>query len=118
MILFRNKALVISLAAAALWHLFWISAIKVVIVPEDVKVVRFPKVSFLGPVAAGRVLEVRTELVQRSPLEDALAKYNRDIIPRPVVIVPNDFAKGFFDLTDEEHSRMVSDAIAYEKSSP
>ncbi len=114
----RNRVLVISIVAAAIWHLFWISAIKVVIIPEDLKVVKFPKISFLGPVIGGRVLEIRTTLRPRSSLEKRLAKYTGELAPIPVVARGDDFAKDFFTLTDEEHSSLMSNSIAREKTAP
>jgi hypothetical protein len=64
----RDKILLIAIAASLVWHLFWLTGIKI-ISPKTRDVVRFSRVSFLGPVLARKSLEVRIAPGERSFLE-------------------------------------------------
>ena len=48
--LFKDKVLLFAILFSAIWHIFWLSAFKVVVVPKVNKSVKFSNVSFLGPI--------------------------------------------------------------------
>ena len=52
-----------------MWHLFWLSALTVVVVPKDTKPPKFSSVSFLGPILEESVLKVSSAVHERSTLE-------------------------------------------------
>jgi len=77
----KYKILIAAIGISLGWHLFWISAINVVASPIPAKVIKFGKVSFLGPMASRSGMEFKLSPRQRSFLEkrylsrlDALAR--------------------------------------------
>ena len=64
-----NRVLLSALFFSAVWHLFWLSALTVVVVPKDTKPPKFSSVSFLGPILEQSMLEVRPAVHERSTLE-------------------------------------------------
>ena len=69
MALLKNRVFVIAILVSAGWHIFWMSAVKVVMAPKDASAVKFSKISFLGPILGKGALEVRFETGERSLLE-------------------------------------------------
>ncbi len=56
----RYEQIIIFVLISLLWHLFWISSIKIVSNPDNGRPVKFSKVSFLGPLLArGAELQAR-----------------------------------------------------------
>lgn len=68
--IFNDKIFMAALAASLIWHLLWISALKVVAAPEKAQPVKFSKVSFLGPMQVSTAIEARIIPDERSFLED------------------------------------------------
>jgi len=62
----RNRVLLSALIFSAAWHLFWLSALTVVVVPKDTKPPKFSSVSFLGPILGAGMLEVSSAVHERS----------------------------------------------------
>ena len=65
----RDRVLLSALIFSAIWHLFWLSALTVVVVPKDTKAPKFSSVSFLGPILEQSILEVRSAAHERSTPE-------------------------------------------------
>ncbi len=65
----KYKILVAAIGISLGWHLFWISAVSVVASPIPAKVIKFGKVSFLGPKASRSGMEFKLSPKQRSFLE-------------------------------------------------
>lgn len=65
----KYNILAIAVMLSLIWHLFWISAIKVVVMPNRTEPVRFSKVSFLGPILTKVTMDVRAEPRKQSFLE-------------------------------------------------
>ena len=63
-------AVVFSLAV----HLFWLSAVKIVVSPGLTAHAKFSRVTFLGPILTKVNTEVRAERARRSYLEERYAK--------------------------------------------
>jgi hypothetical protein len=64
------RILILAIFFSLAWHLFWLSAIKVVAPsPAPGSQARFSKVSFLGQILAKVNMEVRSQAVERSLLE-------------------------------------------------
>ena len=49
-----------------MWHLFWLSALTVTVVPRDTKPTKFSNVSFLGPILEVNMLKVSSAAHERS----------------------------------------------------
>lgn len=62
----RDRVLLSALLFSAIWHLFWLSALTVVVVPRDTKPVKFSSVSFLGPILGQGMLGVSPAAHERS----------------------------------------------------
>lgn len=65
----RYKVLIAAIGISLSWHLFWMSAIKVVASPVPAKTIKFGTVSFLGPMASRSGMEFKLSPRQRSFLE-------------------------------------------------
>ena len=65
----RDRVLLLALIFSVAWHLFWLSALTVVVVPKDTKPPKFSSVSFLGPILEASMLEVSSAVHERSTLE-------------------------------------------------
>ena len=57
----RDKVLVYAIAFSAVWHIFWLSAFTVIVVPKAGKPVKFSSVAFLGPILDRSVLSVNVK---------------------------------------------------------
>ena len=62
----RDHVLLSALIFSAMWHLFWLSALTVVVVPKDTKPPKFSNISFLGPILEASILEVSSAAHERS----------------------------------------------------
>ena len=62
----RDRVLLSALIFSAIWHLFWLSALTVVVVPKDTKPPKFSSVSFLGPILEQSMLDVSSAVHERS----------------------------------------------------
>jgi len=60
------RVLLSALIFSAVWHLFWISTLTVVVVPKDAKPPKFSSVSFLGPILGESILKVSSAVHERS----------------------------------------------------
>ncbi|MDO8536588.1 MAG: hypothetical protein Q7S30_06255 [Candidatus Omnitrophota bacterium] len=78
----RDRVLLSALAFSVVWHLFWLSALTVVVVPKDIKPVKFSSVSFLGPILGNGMLEMSRSLHERS---DPEKRYLSDIVNSSIV---------------------------------
>ena len=65
----RDRVLLSAILFSAIWHLFWLSALTVVIAPKDAKPPKFSGISFLGPILESSVLEVSPAVHERSTPE-------------------------------------------------
>lgn len=64
----KDKIFILALAASLLWHIFWLSAVTIT-APKEAGVLRFSKVSFLGPLPGRFRAEARFVPRERSFLE-------------------------------------------------
>ncbi|MCX5668316.1 MAG: hypothetical protein NTY34_08465 [Candidatus Omnitrophica bacterium] len=62
----KDRVLLSAILFSAVWHLFWLSALTVVVVPKDTKPPKFSSVSFLGPILETIILEVSSAVHERS----------------------------------------------------
>jgi hypothetical protein len=113
----KNRVLAAALFASCAWHLIWISAIRVVIVPEA-HAVKFSKVSFLGPVIGGKTLEVRMESRPRSFLEKRFSLYADRVAPKFPPRQGDDFVKDFTMVKESDFATLVSATVSGTKSVP
>lgn len=114
----KNRALAIAIAISGITHLFWMSVISVVIVPEHVKVSRFSRVSFLSPTISTRVIEVRMRGPERSFLEKRFSDHLERIRPKPSARSENEFLNDYFIVKETRMTQILIDSIAGEKSVP
>ena len=64
-----DRVLLSALIFSAVWHLFWMSALTVVVTPKDAKPPKFSSVSFLGPILEQSILKVSSIAHERSASE-------------------------------------------------
>ena len=121
----RDRVLLSALIFSALWHLFWLSALTVVIVPKDIKPPQFSSVSFLGPILDQSMLKVSPAAHERSALEK---KYFSEIENSSVIIMekagPDTYAEAGMDAgagvsgSDEILASLAISAIDGDKIEP
>jgi hypothetical protein len=63
------RILMIAITVSLIWHVFWLSAIKIVSSQTPKSPVRFSKIAFLGPILSGLNMEVRASPASREMLE-------------------------------------------------
>ena len=64
----QYKFLFIAILISLVWHVFWLSTIKIVVKPGRARQVKFSRVSFLGPILGGGMM-VAVEPKERTLLE-------------------------------------------------
>jgi len=64
-----DRVLLSAILFSAVWHLFWLSALTVVVAPKDTKPPKFSSVSFLGPILEESMLGVSSASHERSITE-------------------------------------------------
>jgi hypothetical protein len=106
----RDRVLVSAILFSAIWHLFWLSALTVVVVPKDVRPLKFSSVSFLGPILEGNMLRVGVVVHERSILEK---RYLSEIKSSSLLIRegedPDLYAKTGIDIvTDPEFEKTIT----------
>ena len=69
-----------ALAVSLVWHLFWLSAVKVVTEPANRKAIKFSKVSFLGPFLERGAINLKVQPKERAFLEKRYLKAAGDSI--------------------------------------
>jgi len=60
----------IAIAISFAWHFFWISTVTIISKPDKNALVKFSKVSFLGPILGKGSMEVQARPKERSFLEN------------------------------------------------
>src|SRR3989338_790502 len=65
---------VLALIFSFAWHIFWLSAVAVVVNPKETGPAKFSKISFLGPILGKGAISVRIEPRERSLLEKRYLK--------------------------------------------
>lgn len=65
----KEKVLISAILFSAVWHIFWLSAFTVVVVPNAKESVKFSSVSFLGPILEMGALNVGLKAHKRTDLE-------------------------------------------------
>jgi len=112
----KERVFFLALIASAAWHIFWLSAVTVVVAPKETAVVKFSNISFLGPLLARGTLEVRIEPPQRSFLEGR----RLDFVEKMPIEMTRDIAgsaQGGFPVkdlpvsTDEKLTNFVKKAV-------
>lgn len=81
----RHKILIAAIGISLGWHLFWISAVKVVASPVPAKTIKFGSVSFLGPMASRSGMEFKLSPKHRSFLEKRYLSRLDSVVPSRVV---------------------------------
>ena len=76
-LIFKNKVLVAAIVFSVVWHIFWLSAFKVVVVPKVKMAVKFSNVSFLGPILERSVVSVDVKPRERTILEKNYLDYTQ-----------------------------------------
>jgi len=62
----KDRVLLSALIFSVAWHLFWLSALTVVVSPKDTRPPKFSSVSFLGPILEQSMLKVSSAVHERS----------------------------------------------------
>ena len=123
--IFKNESyriLAIAIFASLLWHLFWISTIKIVSSADSALNVRFSRVSFLGPLLGG-AMDLQARPKERSFLEKryiAMAKRSAQEERFRTKIDVNGYDAGndAYHLKDDGMTGSVDEVLSGEKIEP
>ncbi|MDD5495630.1 MAG: hypothetical protein PHP46_00845 [Candidatus Omnitrophica bacterium] len=119
-----DRIFVLAILFSVVWHLFWLTAVKVVITPGKMKQATFSRVSFLGPILERGAMEVRIERPQSSVLEkrymEDLEEIRVDVgtfrAGRPAV--GEDDTKDAFGSSAKRLHPLIIDAVSGTKAEP
>ena len=75
-----TRIFAIAIAISLAWHLFWMSTITIVAKPDKNALVKFSKVSFLGPILGKGAMEVQARPKERSFLENRYMDAERSAV--------------------------------------
>lgn len=123
-ILFKDNVLIFAILFSAVWHIFWLSAFTVIVVPKVEKGVKFSNVSFLGPILEKNALNVNVNPSERTTLEkkyfDSIktqAPLTREGVTHDYYVLPA-FDMGLSYGSDEEFIAMTIGRIDTYKIEP
>lgn len=66
----RDKVLMAAIAVSLVWHVLWLSAIKIVLAPPEAAPNKFSRVSFFGPISTRGTIEARLARGEPSFLDE------------------------------------------------
>jgi hypothetical protein len=122
MVLSKYKILSYAILASLVWHLFWLSAVKVVVSKPPQAALKFGRVSFLGPILSRNAIELKISPRQRSLLEKRYLAELEDIMTSPLQYGPGRRpgydAKASPIVSDRDIKRFVEEAVAGAKLEP
>lgn len=75
----KDRLLISAILFSAVWHIFWLSTVTVVVVPKIKKPIKFSSISFLGPILDRGVMTV-----------SALAPIERTLLEKKYLIFIED----------------------------
>jgi len=115
----KYRILIWAIGLSLGWHLFWMSAIKVVASPIPAKTIKFGTVSFLGPMGSRSGMEFKLSPRQRSFLEKRYLS-RLDAVGRWRVVSVNPEYAGYEPEFQEEGgiSGFIANAVAGSKMEP
>jgi hypothetical protein len=115
-----RRILILAIAVSLVWHLFWLSTVKIVSGPVRREAVKFSKVSFLGPILSGISMDLRAAPASRSFLERryramTAAAFSRDGQPGMGAASKHDADAAPSKETVGGFSLAIDDAVSGEK---
>lgn len=114
----KDRVFISAVLVSIVWHIFWMLAIKVVVVPTKTEPIRFSKVSFLGPILGRSVPELRIEPKKQTFLEKRyIRKIEEMLFDRYELDIKYIDTKGEL-LSDKKLSYQIKDAISGSKIEP
>lgn len=121
----RDNVLISAILFSIIWHLFWLSALTVVVSPKDSGPIKFSNVSFLGPILESNMLSVSVTAHEPSIAEKRYLSYvssssqsikngkaGLDLYARADIDAGGDYC------SDETITSLAISAIAGEKLEP
>lgn len=120
----KDRVFIYAILFSAIWHIFWISSVNVVVVPKAERKVKFSGVSFLGPILDKGILKVSVEPRERTILEKRYLADIERLSLRMVDITANDnyaeagLSEGAYSVNDEEWTALTIASIDTQKIEP
>lgn len=121
--IFKDRVFIYAILFSAIWHIFWISSVSVVVAPKAERKVKFSGVSFLGPILDKGILKVSVEPRERTVLEKRYLADIERLSLRIVDITANDNVKdglieGASSVNDGEWVALTIASIDTQKIEP
>lgn len=121
-IFYRYRILIAAMLISLFWHLFWLSAVKIVTAPGATKPIKFSKVSFLGPILERGAIELGLKPHDRSFLEKRYPLITYDMLNRPGQTGGADLEYGTLDdirfHSDNKLEGLIGEAVRGDKLEP
>lgn len=120
----KDRVFICAILFSAIWHIFWISSVSVVVVPKAEIKVKFSGVSFLGPILDRGILKVNVEPRERTVLEKRYLADIERLSSRMVDITANDnyaetgLNEGAYSVNDGEWAALTIASIDTQKIEP
>ena len=120
----KDRVFIYAILFSAIWHVFWISSVSVVVVPEAERKVKFSGVSFLGPILERGILKVSIEPHERTVLEKRYLADIERLSRRMIDITAKDnyagdgLSEGAYSVNDEEWVALTVASINTQKIEP
>lgn len=118
----KYRVLMIAILLSFVWHIFWLSAIKVTSSSGRINTVKFSKISFLGPILTRSPIEARVEPKDKSFLENRYALAAENVSDRKTWRINDAFVKGVFAGTshpnNETLAALIDEAVSGPKLEP
>jgi type II secretory pathway component PulC len=121
--MFKDRTFNTAIILSIMWHIFWLSIITVVVTPKESRPIKFPKVSFLGPILEKGALEVRLALRERSFLEKRYLAKVQDMaagqeMELKDLATKEDSRKDFYVLSDGNLTALIEKGLSSPKLKP
>lgn len=113
----------LAILISLIWHLFWLSAVRVVTKPSKREQVKFSKVSFLGPILQRGAIDLRVRPRPKSFLEERYAGFTSGLADSPARKEENRYNE-YEQVTDsgapidKKMTDLIDEALGSSKSQP
>ena len=114
----------LAILLSLVWHIFWLSAINIVVMPNRTKAVKFSRVSFLGPLLTKGVMEITAKPKEQSFLEKRYVSSLDNVVYRQAALSKALYAR-YYEEGDgrrpsgaEKLKYLIDDSVSEPKLEP
>ena len=114
----------LAILLSFVWHIFWLSAVNIIVMPNRTKAVKFSRVSFLGPLLTKGVMEITAKPKEQSFLEKRYVSLFDNIADKQPAMTNIVYAgyyeedAGLLSSEDEKLKGLIDDSVSGPKLEP